>query len=133
MHCPSLRIAIVHDYLTQRGGAERVVLGMLQAFPDARLITSVYNPETTFPAFGDRVVETSGLQRVEAFRTDPRRALPLLAKTFSRTTVRDVDLVLCSSSGWAHGVTTTAPKLVYCYNPPRWVYQHSDYVEAQSA
>ena len=47
------RIAIAHDYLTQRGGAERVVLAMHRAFPQAPIYTTLYNPETTFPDFAD--------------------------------------------------------------------------------
>src|SRR4051794_11044382 len=62
------RVAVVHDYLTQRGGAERVVLTMMKAFPDARLITSLYEPSQTFAEFADYQVETLGLNRVGALR-----------------------------------------------------------------
>jgi len=121
------RVAIVHDYLTQRGGAERVVLALLRAFPRARLVTSVYCAQGTFPEFADHTVETTWLNRFAVLRADPRRALPLLAPTFGRTVVEDVDIVISSSSGWAHGVRTSAPKIVYCYNPPRWLYQAEEY------
>ncbi len=126
------RIAIVHDYLTQRGGAERVVLSMLKAFPDARLITSIYDPETTYPEFRKYQVETMWLNKVSTFRRDPRRALPMLASAFASTEVKDVDFVLCSSSGWSHGIRTRAPKVVYCHNPARWLYQTADYTADQS-
>lgn len=126
-------MAVVHDYLTQRGGAERVALALCQAFPGARLVTSVYHPAGTFPEFADYDVETSWLQRVAPFRRDPRLALPLLADAFNRMSVDDVDIVICSSSGWAHGIPTSAPKLVYCHNPARWLYQPMDYVHTQHA
>lgn len=122
-----MRVAVVHDYLTQRRGAERVVLSMMRAFPGARLLASVYNPDTTFAEFEQYDVETSRLNSIAGFRRDPRLALPLLPRTFSSWHV-DADVVICSSSGWAHGVTTTGRKLVYCYNPPRWLYQYDDYV-----
>ena len=125
---PALRVAIVHDYLTQRGGAERVVLALLRTFPKARLITSVYRAEGTFPEFAQRRVETTWLDRLPVLRTDPRRALPLLGPTFSRVVIKDVDVVIASSSGWAHGVRTSAPKIVYCYNPPRWLHQPEEYL-----
>ncbi|MCW2510952.1 MAG: glycosyl transferase group 1, partial [Modestobacter sp.] len=48
-----MKVVIVHDYLTQRGGAERVVLEMARAFPDSTVLTSVYSPERTFPEFAD--------------------------------------------------------------------------------
>lgn len=124
----ALRVAVVHDYLTQRGGAERVALALWRAFPGARLITSVYDAAGTFPEFGDAEVETSWLQRVPAFRSDPRRALALLPGAFDRLALEDVDVVVCSSTGFAHGIPTTAPKLVYCHNPPRWLYQSGDYL-----
>lgn len=128
-----LRVAVVHDYLTQRGGAERVVLSLLEAFPGARLITSVYDPETTFPEFKDHTVETTWLNRVPLFRADPRRAMPLLPMTFSGVRLDDVDVVICSSSGWAHGIRTSAPKIVYCHTPARWLYQRHQYVEQHGA
>ncbi len=46
-----MRVAVVHDYLTQRGGAERVVLAMLKALPDALLYTSLFEPDSTYPEF----------------------------------------------------------------------------------
>jgi hypothetical protein len=54
-------VAIAHDYLTQRGGAERVVLAMLRAFPEATVHTLLYDPDGTFPEFRDARVVTSPL------------------------------------------------------------------------
>ena len=125
------RVVVVHDYLTQRGGAERVVLAIMRAFPQARLITSVYEPSQTFPEFADYDITTSWLNRVTALRRDPRLAFPLLAQAFSRCQIPDADFVICSSSGWAHGIRTAAPKIVYCHNPPRWLHQTSDYAAGQ--
>ena len=124
-----LRVAVVHDYLTQRGGAERVVLSLMAAFPGARLVTSVYDPATTFPEFGQYDVETTWLNKVPMFRADPRRAMPFLPMAFSGVELDGVDVVICSSSGWSHGVRTDAPKIVYCYNPARWLYQRHQYVQ----
>jgi glycosyltransferase involved in cell wall biosynthesis len=124
-------VAIVHDYLTQRGGAERVLLSMCKAFPKARVLTSVYSADTTYPEFLNVSVETSPLNRVPAFRRDPRLAFPVLSDVFRHWQV-EADVVLVSSSGWAHGIRTHAPKVVYCYNPPRWLYQRAEYVSGLS-
>lgn len=129
----ALRVAVVHDYLTQRGGAERVALALWRAFPGARMLTSVYDEAGTYPGFREATVETSWLQHVPAFRSDPRRALPLLPGAFDRLALDDVDVVVCSSTGFAHGVPAKAPKLVYCHNPPRWLYQSQDYLTGQRA
>jgi glycosyltransferase involved in cell wall biosynthesis len=127
-----VNIAIVHDYLTQRGGAERVLLSMVNAFPAATLYTSVYDPPGTFPEFRDLELRVLPLNRSRLIRRHHRLALPLLAGAFSRLTV-DADVVLCSSSGWAHGVRATGHKIVYCYSPARWLYQTSLYLQRTPA
>jgi glycosyltransferase involved in cell wall biosynthesis len=120
-------VAIVHDYLTQHGGAERVVLTMAEAFPEAAVHTSFYDPDGTFPAFFEHRVRTQPINRIGPLRSHPRAALPLLAASFSRELI-DADVVLCSSSGWAHGVLTTGRKVVFCYTPARWLYQGDRYL-----
>lgn len=120
-------VAIVHDYLTQRGGAERVAQAMHRGFPDAPIYTSLYDPGGTFPGFAAADVHPSPLNRVGALRRHHRLALPVLAPTFSAMSV-DADAVLCSSSGWAHGVRTRGRKVVYCYAPARWLYQPDAYL-----
>ena len=121
------QVAVVHDYLTQRGGAERVVLSMLKAFDGAALHTSLYHPSGTFPAYSEVDVRVQVLNRVGLLRRHHRLALPVLAPAFSSRTV-DAELALCSSSGWAHGIRSTGRKVVYCYSPARWLYQQDRYL-----
>jgi glycosyltransferase involved in cell wall biosynthesis len=122
-----MRVAIVHDYVTQRGGAERVVLSMLKAFPGAPLHTSLYCQDETYPEFADADVRPMSLDRIGLLRRHHRCALPLLAPAFSHHRV-DADVVLCSTSGWAHGVATAGGKIVYCHSPARWLYQSDRYL-----
>ncbi|WP_344768865.1 glycosyltransferase [Aeromicrobium panaciterrae] len=120
-------VAIAHDYLTQRGGAERVVLAMAAAFPEAPIYTTLYEPRDTFPEFGDLTIKTSWLNRIRLFRRHHRLALPFLPLAASSTRI-DADVVLVSSSGWAHGFRTPGRKVVYCYSPARWLYQSRRYL-----
>ncbi len=120
-------VAIVHDYLTQRGGAERVVLAMLKAFPGAPVYTVLYDPDRTFPEFSAADIRTGGLNRLGVFRRHHRLALPLLAVMFSRTHVV-ADVVLCSSSGWSQGAQVTGRRVVYCHSPARWLHQPDQYL-----
>lgn len=120
------KIAIVHDYLTQRGGAERVALEIAKAFPGAPIYTSFYEPSQTFPEFGSMDVRPSSWNRARAFRSDPRRAFPLLPRIFSSLRV-EADVVICSSSGWSHAVQTSGKKIVYCHTPARWLWAPEDY------
>ena len=122
-----MRVALVHDYLTQRGGAERVVAAMVRAFPEAPVYTSLYDPGGTFPEFRDADVRTLGLNRFGVLRRHHRLALPLFARAFSHLEV-SADVVICSSSGWAHGTSVDGRKFVYCHNPARWLYQSEDYL-----
>jgi glycosyltransferase involved in cell wall biosynthesis len=121
------RVAIAHDYLTQRGGAERVVLALSRIFPDAPIYTTLHDPAGTFPEFAHLDVRTSGLNRIGFLRRRHRAALPVLALASSRLTI-DADVVIASSSGWAHGFPTHGKKVVYCYSPARWLYQSDQYV-----
>ena len=124
------RVAIAHDYLTQRGGAERVVLALLNAFPDAEVHTLLYDADATFPEFRDVRVVTSPLNRIGPLRTHHRLSLPLLAPAASRMVV-DADVTVVSTSGWAHGFDVRGRSVVYCHNPARWLYQGAEYLGDQ--
>lgn len=122
-------VAIVHDYLNQPGGAERVVLEMARIWPEARLYTSLYRPASTHPEFRTLPVTTSPVDRIP---TDGRFRLlaPLLPAAFRAFGELGQDLVISSSSGWAHAVRTSPASLhvVYCYTPARWLYRPDEYM-----
>lgn len=120
-------LAIAHDYLTQRGGAERVVLTMLKAFPEAPLYTTLYDPEGTFPEFAGARVHTTWLNRIPALRRDHRLALPLLARAVDTAPI-EADVVLASTTGWAHGFPTTGFRIAYCHSPARYLYLPEQYL-----
>ncbi|MGP0108022.1 MAG: glycosyltransferase [Acidimicrobiales bacterium] len=120
-------LSLVHDYLTQQGGAERVVLALAEAFPAAPIHTSLYDPDGTFPEFSRYDIRTLPLDRLGILRSRHRLALPLLAPAFSRLRV-DAEVVICSSSGWAHGAHASGRKIVYCHTPARWLYQADRYL-----
>jgi glycosyltransferase involved in cell wall biosynthesis len=86
----------------------------------------MYVPDRTFPEFADLDVLSLGLERIPFFHGDPRRVLPVIGEMFRRHVV-DADVLVCSSSGFAHQLKTTGAKVVYCHNPPRWLHQPQDY------
>ncbi len=120
-------VAIVHDSLAVRGGAERVVLALANAHPGAPIYTSVYAPDQTHAGFADLDIRTGALDRFSGFRRDHRKSLPFLSAMY-RSTVIDADLVICSSAGFAHHVRTTGRKVVYCHTPARWLYDSTRYL-----
>lgn len=116
-------VAIVHDYLNQRGGAERVVLEMASIWPQAPIYTSLYRPESTFPEFQECDVRTSPLDRLPV-DAGFRNLFPLYPAAFRAFGALHADIVISSSSGWAHSVRTGPETFhaVYCYTPARWLY-----------
>ena len=116
-------VALVHDYLNQKGGAERVVAEIASIFPNAPLYTSIYRPQSTWDAFLHHDVRTSPLQLLPVDRHF-RRLFPLYPSAFRSFGQLDAEVVISSSSGWAHAVRTTPSSFhaVYCYSPARWLY-----------
>jgi glycosyltransferase involved in cell wall biosynthesis len=120
-------VAIAHDYLATIGGAERVFLSIARALPAAPIYTSLYEPALVTPAYRELDVRASALNRIGALRRNYRMAMPALPFAMRQLTV-EADVVVCSSSGWSHGVHTDGRKVVYCHNPARWLYQRSEYL-----
>lgn len=120
-----MSVAIVHDYLNQPGGAERTVLEIARLWPRATIYTSLYRPRSTWDGFSEFDVRTTAL---DSLPVDGRfRALlPIYPAAFRSLGVLDEDLVISSSSGFAHGVRTAGRSLhiVYCYTPARWLYSN---------
>ncbi|WP_336728097.1 glycosyltransferase [Cellulosimicrobium cellulans] len=120
-------VALAHDYATQRGGAERVALLLADAFPGSPMYTTLYDPAGTFPEFGSLDLRTSGLDRAALLRRHHRVALPFLAPAVDRQRV-EADVLLASSTGWAHGYRGAGRTIVYCHAPARWLYQRDRYL-----
>lgn len=108
------------------------MIALTRAFPGAPLHTSLYEPASTFPEFAAVDVRPLPLNRLVPLRDRHRLALPLLAPTFSRLHLSE-DVVICSSSGWAHGARVAGRKIVYCHTPARWLYQPERYLRGRSA
>lgn len=128
---PAPEVVVAHDYLTQRGGAERVALSLAESFPQTPVLTSVYSPEDTYPEFGDHNVITSPLNRVPLLRRHFRVGLPLYGWAFDHTPVPEgTGTVVVSTTGFAHGVPTPpgCRKVVYCHSPARFLYLVEDYL-----
>jgi glycosyltransferase involved in cell wall biosynthesis len=120
----SPRVALVHDFLLDLRGAERVFLALCELFPDADIFTAVYDPAGTEGRFAHRRVHTSFLQKLRPNATSFRRLLPLYPYAMEALDLSGYDLVLSSSSAWAHGVLPSedAVHVCYCHNPFRYAW-----------
>jgi glycosyltransferase involved in cell wall biosynthesis len=120
----SRRVALVHDFLLDVRGAERVFLALCDAFPEADLFTAVYDESGTERRFSDRNVTTSFLQRIRPDARTFRALLPLYPYAMEALDLSGYDLVISSSSAWAHGVIPDAGAvhICYCHNPFRYAW-----------
>ncbi len=119
-----LRVAIVHDWLTNMGGAERVVVAMRQAFPQADIFTSVYKDGSIAGLTGP--VHTSFLQGWP-FATRKHQLYPTLRPlAFESFDFSNYDLVISSSSAEAKGIITPTETLHigYIHTPTRYYWSH---------
>jgi glycosyltransferase involved in cell wall biosynthesis len=116
-------VAIVHDYLNQRGGAERVALELARMFTGSPIFTSLYRPGSTFSGFREHDIHTSALDRLPVDRGF-RNCFFLYPAAFRAFGALSHDLVISSSSAWAHSVRTAPGSfhVVYCHTPARWLY-----------
>ncbi len=115
----SRKVAIVCDWLTNIGGAERVVLELHHMFPEAPIYTSQYDP-IALPWFKNADVRTTWLQKLPK---SLRKFLPILrARTFSRLNLSDYDLVISSSGAEAKAVRTGphTTHICYCHAPTHY-------------
>ena len=121
-----LHLAIVHDALVNRGGAERTVTFMCEAFPDAPLFTSVYLPDRTYPEFNARQVHTLPGARWVHTERGTKQLLPLWIAGFHCLNLANFDVVL-SSSTWSAKFVRHPHHVCYCYAPFRVLWKPQSY------
>lgn len=130
-----MNIALVHDYLTRLGGAERVLKTLSEIFPKAPIYTLLYDESKVSPIFSKERVVTSRLQKMPLLmRRNPRYLLPLLPRVVEEWDFSNFDIVISSNSAFVHGIIT-APKthhLCYFHSPMRfaWDWTH-EYIAEQ--
>jgi glycosyltransferase involved in cell wall biosynthesis len=117
-------VALIHDFLLDLRGAERVFAAICDAWPEADVFTAVYDERGTEGRFADRTVHTSFLQRLRPTSRTFRPLLPLYPHAVESFDLRGYDTVISSSSAWAHGVLVDpgAVHVCYCHNPFRYAW-----------
>ncbi|HXF44340.1 MAG TPA: glycosyltransferase [Candidatus Paceibacterota bacterium] len=119
-----MRIAILHDYLNQFGGAERVLMALIEMFPHADLYTLLYDDEKTFGFFRQNLKNTSFLD-LPVIRRRHRAFIPLMPFAARTLRLKDkYDLVISSTAGYAKGIPTHgAYHISYCHSPLRYAWE----------
>ncbi|MGZ5435160.1 MAG: glycosyltransferase [Pyrinomonadaceae bacterium] len=124
------RIALVHDYFVQMGGAERVAEAMHESFPSAPMYTTVALPQSLPQRLRMADIRTSPLQHLPSIERRFRHYFMLYPFAVENFDLSQYDLIFSSSSGYAKGVRRrrNAIHVCYCHTPMRWVWRYDDYV-----
>lgn len=130
----SLKLALVHDYLNQMGGAERAVEALLETFPEAPLYTSIYLSQNMPQIYQGKDIRTSFMQRLPFLNRHFKKYLLLYPYAFESFNLNEYEVVLSSSSAWAKGVRISPETchICYCYTPMRWVWNYDEYVRREN-
>ncbi len=130
-----MKIAVVHDYFTQMGGAERVAEELARMLPSAPIYTTVAMPDLMPPGLAGRRLETSWMQQLPNIRQYYRLYFLLYPLAVRSLDLSQYDLVISSSSGYAKGVRTSreAIHVCYCHTPMRWAWSFASYSAQETA
>jgi glycosyltransferase involved in cell wall biosynthesis len=126
--------SLVHDYLLVLRGAERTFAAIADLYPAAPIFTLLYDERGTSGRFADREIHTSPLQRLGARQATFRRLLPLYPWAIERLELPPSDIVISSSSAFAHGVRAPrgALHVCYCHAPFRYAWYEQDRALAEA-
>lgn len=125
-----MKVAIVHDWLVNYGGAERVVEALLSIYPEADIFTLVYDEKKMGKIFPKEKIHTSFIQKWPLSTKIYTKLLSFMPKAFESFDFSNYDLVICSSSCCAKGIITSpkVPHIAYIHSPMRYAWdQYFEY------
>ncbi|MGB0386066.1 MAG: glycosyltransferase [Ardenticatenaceae bacterium] len=128
-----MKIALVHDWLNQVGGAENVLIALKDIFPDAPVFTSIYDQQRMPSVMDEWDIRTSVLDHLPGVYRSHQMALPLYPFAWEKFDFSDFDVVLSNKSGFCHGIITP-PKtlhLCYCLTPTRYLWSTANYLQRE--
>jgi glycosyltransferase involved in cell wall biosynthesis len=129
-----MKIAIVHDYLNQFGGAERVVAALHEIWPNTPIYTSIYDRRALPDVFRKMDIRVSFMQKFPFVFKLFKYYLWFYPLAFESFDLSEYDVILSSSSAFAKGVKKRENQLhiCYCHTPMRFVWRYEDYVQKEA-
>jgi glycosyltransferase involved in cell wall biosynthesis len=123
----NLKVALVHEELTQLGGAERVLDVLIELFPSAPIYTIVYNEQKTSGKYAAKDIRTSFIQKMPFGSKKYKWYLPLMPKAVEKLDFSEFDLVISDASALIKGIKTNKNQLhiCYCHTPTRYLWTDS--------
>lgn len=129
-----MKIAIVHDLLTQMGGAERVVEVLHEMYPEAPIYTLALNRERLSDALRKSDIRTTWIQKIPGVEANFKKLLPLYPIALRQLTLEGYDAVISSSFAFVKGVRVPQDTFhfCYCYTPMRFAWDFENYIEREA-
>lgn len=128
-----MKVALVHDWMNQTGGAEDVLEALVTLYPNAPVYTSMYAPDKMPPHWRSWDIRATFLDRMPLIHRRQQLYFPLYPFAFEQHDLRGYDVVISNKSGFCHGVIT-GPETVhicYCLTPTRYVWRYPQYAEQE--
>ena len=129
-----MKVAIVHDWLNQIGGAEEVLSALKELFPEAPIYTSIFWPEKMPEVYRSWDIRCSFMDKLPLVKSHHQPFLPLYPAAFESFDFNGYDLVISNKSGFCHGVITPPETLhiCYCLTPTRYIWDYAAYVSREN-
>jgi glycosyltransferase involved in cell wall biosynthesis len=126
-----VRVAIIHDWLNQVGGAEGVLEVLKELYPEAPIYTSIYWRQAMPDQYRKWDVRTSWLNKLPLIKAHHQPFLALYPLAFEAFDLRDYDLVISNKSAFCHGVITPSDTvhICYCLTPTRFLWDYHNYIQ----
>lgn len=124
-----MKLALVHDWLNQMGGAENVLEAMVDLYPGAPVYTSIYAPQRMPDRYRAWDIRTTWMDRLPGIHDHHQPYLPVYPLAWQGLDLGGYDVVLSNKSGFCHGVQTgDAVHLCYCLTPTRYLWHFDHYI-----
>jgi glycosyltransferase involved in cell wall biosynthesis len=125
-----MKLALVHDWLNQRGGAEDVLETLVALYPDSPIYTSLYAPDVMPAAYRDWDIRTLWSDHLPGIRKHHQPYLPAYPLAWGGLDLSAYDVILSNKSGFCHGVRAGERTLhvCYCLAPTRYVWDVGGYI-----
>jgi glycosyltransferase involved in cell wall biosynthesis len=121
------KVALVHDYLVQYGGAEKTLEALCELFPDSPIYTGIYNPKNLSDQLNSKEIRLSKNSKNILMGKLPKHFTFLMPVVFEGFDLSEFDIVISDGTAWAKGVLTKPDQLhiSYIHTPPRFLYKYS--------
>ena len=128
-----MKVALVHDWLNQSGGAEDVLAVLVKMFPQAPIYTSIYSPDSVSAEFRERDIRVSWVDRLPSVHRQHQPYFIVFPFAFRGFDFSGYDLILSNKSGFCHGIRkpTGAKHICYCLTPTRYVWDLDNYLKRE--